>query len=53
MAENKVRMTHSKLPGQEILVREGGVKARERAGWKVATETKTTTQTAAASKKEA
>lgn len=52
MAENKVRMTHTTLPGREIQVREGGVKARERAGWKVATETKTTAHTAAASKKE-
>lgn len=52
MAENKVRMTHQKLPGREIFVREGGVKARERAGWKVVTETKAAAQTAAASKKE-
>lgn len=34
----RVRMTHPKLPGREIWVRPAGVKARQRAGWKVATE---------------
>lgn len=60
MAEAKVRMTHPKVKDKAedgktvdrvIEVRPGGVKARERAGWKVV-EDKATAQTAAASKKE-
>jgi hypothetical protein len=46
--DKRVRMTHPKLPDREIWVRPAGVKARERAGWRVgATPRKTTTAGAA------
>lgn len=32
---DRVRMEHPKLPGRHIMMRPGGVKARERAGWHV------------------
>jgi hypothetical protein len=50
MAEMKVRMSHPKLPGVVIEIRESGVEARLRAGWKRVTDK--TAAPAASRKKE-
>lgn len=53
MAQEKVRMTHPKLPGREIWIRPAGVKARERAGWKVTPQEKSAATSAATRKGDA
>lgn len=37
MSTERVDMVHPKLPGRTIKVRPAGVKARQRAGWQLAT----------------